>query len=319
MSDATPPEKPDAKTLMELQRELEALRSFSLLIHQPHELLPIYQALFQTASSVMPADASFIAVLNDEGYLKTVFSFDDGTEFTKPNAQPWRPSPFGPTAWVIDRGEPLLFDDFNVELPTRLPQAHIDPFGEDEKLSRSWMAVPMLIGDQVKGLVNVQSYEAARYGPREEQLLTTLASMLAIAIEHRRLRSDLERWYEALAAPLIPAADDLLIAPLIGRLDEERLALLQSSLLHAIERQGVRAVLLDLTGISDLDAEGAARLARVCRATLLLGARCALSGVPSELAARMAALQLAAVPTVRTVEQGLALLRRMVDAERGHR
>src|SRR5258708_11310292 len=49
---------------------------------------------------------------------------------------------------------------------------------------RSELAVPMYAADRVRGVINVESCERDRFGPRDEQMLTALADLAVIAIEN---------------------------------------------------------------------------------------------------------------------------------------
>ena len=53
--------------------------------------------------------------------------------------------------------------------------------------SRSWLGVPMLLGEDVVGVISVQSYSPNAFGEREQELLSTIADTVAIAIENARL------------------------------------------------------------------------------------------------------------------------------------
>jgi GAF domain-containing protein len=62
--------------------------------------------------------------------------------------------------------------------------------GEDTTLYASWLGVPLLIGDQVLGLMSVMRDQPNVYGEEEELLLTTIADQVAVALERTRLLED---------------------------------------------------------------------------------------------------------------------------------
>jgi anti-anti-sigma regulatory factor len=288
------------------QAEMDVVREFGLAIHAPRDLAPLYRLLYDLASRVMISDASFIALYETETrYLRNVFQIDKGVEYFY--EEPWQPSDGGPTAWVVENGAPVRFSDFVPELRLRFPNNIDNWFGDEQESSRSWMTVPMLIDRELKGVINVQSYQAGVYGEREERLLITLGSMLAIALEHSQMVARLEAWRQALSAPLIPVSHDVLILPLIGRIDHERIAVAQRTLLVYVEKHRIRHVLIDLTGATDLSAEAGYRLEQLVRAVGLLGSQCALSGLRPELARDLTlrGIDLSYLTTVRDVEQGL--------------
>ncbi len=87
----------------------------------------------------------------------------------------------GLTEHVIQTREPLLIEE---ELPERLEELGIALIG---RIALSWLGVPLVVGDQVLGVMAVQSYTRPRlYGQRERDLLVSVASQAAIAIENAR-------------------------------------------------------------------------------------------------------------------------------------
>ena len=63
---------------------------------------------------------------------------------------------------------------------------------------RSFLAVPMLQGDQVLGTIGVSRREAGAFKPEEIALLQTFADQAVIAIENVRLFTELEEKNRAL-------------------------------------------------------------------------------------------------------------------------
>ncbi|MCP4539649.1 MAG: GAF domain-containing protein [Chloroflexi bacterium] len=51
----------------------------------------------------------------------------------------------------------------------------------------SWLGVPLVVGDQVLGVIAVQSETAHEYAERDQELLTSIASQTAIALQNARL------------------------------------------------------------------------------------------------------------------------------------
>jgi anti-anti-sigma regulatory factor len=309
-----------SSNLLDLQRrltlaqtEMDVVREFGLTIHAPRDRAPLYHLLYSLASRVMVSDASFIALYDAETrYLHTVFQIDKGIEYLY--KEPWQPSEGGPTAWVIENAAPIRFADLVPELQQRFPNNIDNWFGDKQESSRSWMAVPMLLDRELKGVINVQSYQAGVYGEREERLLTTLGSMLAIGLQHSQMVARLEAWQQALSAPLIPVSRDVLIMPLIGQIDRERIAIAQRVLLAYVEKHRIRQILIDLTGATNLPPDAGRQLARLVRAVELLGSLCALSGLRPEMARDLTlrASDLSSLTTLRDVEQGLDYFTRAV-------
>jgi anti-anti-sigma regulatory factor len=98
----------------------------------------------------------------------------------------------------------------------------------------------------------------------------------------------------ALSVPVIPLANDTLLLPLVGYLDEARAAELTSRLLEAIRARRARVVVLDITGLAHLDEDTVERLHQAIEAARLLGTRVTLVGVRADQALALTALNLGA-------------------------
>lgn len=124
-----------------------------------------------------------------------------------------------------------------------------------------------------------------------------------------------------MSIPILPIRKDILVMPLIGVLDHERLAITQSQALAHIERSRATHLLLDITGISMIDSHVAAGLLQIVQAAKLIGTQVILVGVRPEVAQTIVSLglHLDSIPTFATLQEGLRQLvrsttRRMVVA-----
>ena len=103
----------------------------------------------------------------------------------------------------------------------------------------------------------------------------------------RRLLTAQEETIRELSTPLIPIEDGTLVVPLVGRIDRVRAAALLERLLAGVVARRATAVILDVTGVSVVDAEVAASLIQAARAVKLLGARAILTGVHPAVATHL--------------------------------
>ncbi len=93
-----------------------------------------------------------------------------------------------------------------------------------------------------------------------------------------------------LSLPILPVGREVLVAPLIGALDQERMQQLQSQVLKRVERIHARLLILDVTGVPIIDTHVAQGLMNLVRELRLLGANVALVGVRPEVAQTIVAL-----------------------------
>jgi putative nucleotidyltransferase with HDIG domain len=92
----------------------------------------------------------------------------------------------GLSGWIVQSRKPLLLRDIQKE---ELPIEAIvvgDP-------ARSWLGVPLLYMDWVVGVMGVQSYQPNAFDEDDQQLLSTIAAQVAIAIENARLYEESKR------------------------------------------------------------------------------------------------------------------------------
>lgn len=140
--------------------------------------------------------------------------------------------------------------------------------------------------------------------------------------ERARMQDDLVRLQAAAlaerGAPLIPVADEILVLPVVGAVDSHRGHLIRETLVALGGRARVRAAILDLTGVRDLDAAAADALLGAARALRLRGVRPILTGLSPGAALALTNLEvdLRDVPIAATLQaaivQAEALLRRPV-------
>lgn len=149
----------------------------------------------------------------------------------------------------------------------------------------------------------------------EEQHMAALQAALGEveirAAEQNRLLGELTRQREAireLSIPILPIASDIVVLPLVGALDAERLQQVQERALKAIERSRARQLILDITGVPVFDTLVARGIMNVVQAGQLLGAHVALVGVRPEVAQAIVSLgiRLDGIVTFATLQEAIA-------------
>lgn len=115
---------------------------------------------------------------------------------------------------------------------------------------------------------------------RADELEHTLTALRQTISERDALTSAIRE----IANPVLPVAPGTLVMPLIGMIDSERAAQLNSSLLSAIEHYRARIIILDMTGLPLIDTHVARALLAATAAARLLGTEVVLVGVRPELA-----------------------------------
>ncbi|PCC70578.1 PAS domain S-box-containing protein [Nannocystis exedens] len=112
----------------------------------------------------------------------------------------------------------------------------------------------------------------------------------------------------ALSTPLIPIDDETVVLPLIGTLDPRRVERVLQTMLEGVATTRARTVILDITGVPEIDAQTADALLRAARSTALLGAEAVITGIRPGLAATLVGLgaDLGSLVTLGTLKAGIA-------------
>ncbi|XYI03960.1 STAS domain-containing protein [Sorangium sp. So ce1128] len=111
-----------------------------------------------------------------------------------------------------------------------------------------------------------------------------------------------------LSTPLLRIGDGAVLMPLIGAMDPCRAAAVLERLLQGVSTEQARVVLLDITGVSNVDTQVADALIQTARAVRLLGAQMVLTGIRPEIAQVLVTLgvDLRGIITLGSLQSGIA-------------
>jgi GAF domain-containing protein len=141
----------------------------------------LLEIVYQEVTSVVPADSFFVALYDLQTDQLDFRIRVDRDVREEPHFRPLKGSAL--TALVVNSRKSLLIRDYEQEKDL-LPAMTLWGTGQP---SQSWLGVPMLLGEEVVGVISVQSYNSYAFGEREQELLSTIADTVAVAIENARL------------------------------------------------------------------------------------------------------------------------------------
>ena len=110
-------------------------------------------------------------------------------------------------SWIVREKRPLRLDDASVKTATLPFRPHL----VDERI-RSVLAVPLLVGERVIGVLSVQSRKPSVYDEHQLSVLATIAQQAAVAVEIARQHT---------AATIDPVTHLVLREGFLRRLEEE--------------------------------------------------------------------------------------------------
>lgn len=216
----------------------------------------------------------------------------------------------GLVGWVGRHGETVLANDVDQEPRYINLRPDLIP-------TRSELSVPIRVGREVVGVLDVQSPHRQAFDENDVLVMETLAAQIAVAIQNARLFAEaqaLATTVRELSTPVIQVWDQVLVLPLIGGIDEARAQRIMETLLQGVTQHQAQVVIIDVTGVPLIDSHVADYLLRTAQAAELLGARCVLTGISPEIAQSIVSLglsltKLTTLPNLQAgIRYALALL-----------
>ncbi|HEY6747324.1 MAG TPA: STAS domain-containing protein [Mycobacteriales bacterium] len=120
------------------------------------------------------------------------------------------------------------------------------------------------------------------YEPAANRIANTVA--VSFVQERERVIRQQQDAIQELSTPVLQVRERLLILPIIGVLDGQRAQQLTEQLLGGIRRHRARVVVIDVTGVPEVDAAVANHLVQTVDASRLMGAGVIITGLSSDIA-----------------------------------
>ena len=116
-----------------------------------------------------------------------------------------------------------------------------------------------------------------------------------------------ERHIAELATPLVPLGHGVVLLPLIGTVDAGRVGQMIEVMLQGVVERRARIVMLDITGVTEMDSQLAVGIVRAAQAVRLLGAKLWLLGVRGQVAQELVRFDadLSSITTRATLAQAI--------------
>jgi rsbT co-antagonist protein RsbR len=142
-----------------------------------------------------------------------------------------------------------------------------------------------------------------------EPAANRIANMVAVSFvqERERVIRDQQEAIRELSTPVLQVRERLLILPIIGILDRPRARQLTEQLLKGIRAHRAKVVVIDITGVPDVDESVANSLVQTVDASKLMGASVIITGLSSEIAETLVTIgvDLSKMDTVGDLQEGI--------------
>lgn len=148
----------------------------------------------------------------------------------------------------------------------------------------------------------------ARRREIEEELRAVAAERAREIDDKLRIIDEQRRQLSAVSMPVIPIWEGVLVLPLIGEIGAERAQEALERVLTALVATKSHVLLVDITGVLEMDTGVAQSLFQMVDAARLMGAACFLAGISPAMAQTMTSLQmdLRAIRSFATLNAALA-------------
>jgi len=138
-----------------------------------------------------------------------------------------------------------------------------------------------------------------------------LLARVVAASPREHLLEDL-RAIRQLSTPVLQLRPGLLILPIVGALDRDRLEQMRALLLQAVRQRRARAIVLDVTGVPEIDSVAANQLIGSVTSARMMGAETIISGLSAEIAQTLVTvgIDLSLVVSAGDLQGGIELAER---------
>jgi rsbT co-antagonist protein RsbR len=143
------------------------------------------------------------------------------------------------------------------------------------------------------------------YEPAANRIANTVA--VSFVEQRERVIRDQQDALLELSTPVLQVRERLLILPIIGVLDTARAQQLTEQLLHSIRTHRAKLVVIDITGVANVDEAVANSLVDTVTASRLMGADVIITGLSSEIAQTLVTIgvDLSKMHTVGDLQGGI--------------
>jgi GAF domain-containing protein len=164
-------------------KELLIVNSISTTVSMSVDMEQLLSILYSQIYAYFEIDCFFVALVDherkkiiskvviDQGIEMDGFEFDIGT---------------GLSSIVVKNEKPLLLNDYETEVKT----LGVEPFltdNPDDYVTRSWYGIPLKIGDELIGVLKVESSKKNAFSKETCDVLLTLSNQVSIAIHNQNM------------------------------------------------------------------------------------------------------------------------------------
>ena len=132
-------------------------------------------------------------------------------------------------------------------------------------------------------------------------------SILELEKKVEERTQELNSVIQELSSPIIPVLKDILVIPLIGKYNEDRISNMMEKALVELTKLKARYLLIDLTGIKQVDSYTIHGVQKLIQSIRLIGGQCFIVGVSAELSIQILSsnVNLEGIKSFSSLQQGV--------------
>jgi rsbT co-antagonist protein RsbR len=153
------------------------------------------------------------------------------------------------------------------------------------------------------------------YEPAANRIANTVG--VSFVQERERVIRQQQEAIRELSTPVLQVRERLLILPIIGVLDSQRARQVTEQLLRGIRTNRAKVVVIDITGVPQIDSTVANNLVQTVEASRLMGASVIITGLSSEIAQTLVTIgvDLSKMNAVGVLQGGIEEAERLLGYE----
>ncbi len=168
--------------------ELTIINKIGNILAQQYDQETLINRIGKELIEIFNADTVEITRYDAEAHLlHSLFYEDHGQRYDLPPLKDTE----GLTSIVVQSKAPLLLGTSDIQADLGVIIVPSDEGGEDK--NESFLCVPIMIGEEIKGTMNVQSYKRHAFRQPHVRLLATIAANCGVALESARLFAETNR------------------------------------------------------------------------------------------------------------------------------
>jgi GAF domain-containing protein len=169
-------------------KELAVINEVAQTVAQQIDRQELLKSVQLQVQRVLPVDAFFIGLYDREtGFLEYPYIYDEGEVYQTP---PRLPTPNTNIHQVLQSGESVLINRTQQEIDALVNKKQETRLGKEERISASLLYIPLRTGQDISGVLSIQSYQLNAYSAADVSLLSSIANHVAVALDNSRLLTE---------------------------------------------------------------------------------------------------------------------------------